>query len=152
MNARRLLLAFVAGFLATIVFHQGGLAALHAAGLTDRTPFGMDPTKPFGVPQVLSLAFWGGVWGVILALVLARPMNKAVYYLTALIFGALLPTLIAFFFVAPLKGNPIAGGGDPKIIVGALILNGLWGLGTALFLQMLGVAGRDAQIASRPSH
>lgn len=152
MNARRLLLAFVAGFLATIVFHQGGLAALHAAGLTDRTPFGMEPTKPFGVPQVLSLAFWGGVWGVILALVLARPMNKAVYYLTALIFGALLPTLIAFFFVAPLKGNPIAGGGDPKIIVGALILNGLWGLGTALFLQMLGVAGRDAQIASRPSH
>lgn len=152
MNARRLLLAFVAGFLATIVFHQGGLAALNAAGLTDRAPFGMEPTKPFGVPQVLSLAFWGGVWGVILALVLARPMNKAVYYLTALIFGAVLPTLIAFFLVAPLKGNPIAGGGDPKIIAGALILNGLWGFGTALFLQMLGVAGRDAQIASRPSH
>lgn len=152
MNSRRLLLAFVAGFLATIVFHQGGLAALNAMGLTDRAPFGMEPTKPFGVPQVLSLAFWGGVWGVILAWVLARPMNKAVYYLTALTFGAVMPTLIAFFVVAPLKGNPIAGGGDPKIIMGALILNGLWGLGTALFLQMLGVAGRDAQIASRPSH
>lgn len=142
MNARRLLLAFVAGFLATIVFHQGGLAALNAAGLTDRAPFAMAATKPFGVPQVLSLAFWGGVWGIILALVLARPMNRAVYYLSALIFGALVPSAVAFFVVAPLKGMPVAGGGDSKIIVGALILNGLWGLGSALFLHMFAAPSR----------
>jgi hypothetical protein len=40
MNMRRILLAFVAGFLATLVFHQGGLALLHAAGLTDRARSG----------------------------------------------------------------------------------------------------------------
>lgn len=142
MNARRLLLAFVAGFLATLVFHQGGLAALNVAGLTDRTPFGMSATEPFGVPQVLSLAFWGGVWGVVLALVLSRPMKRALFYLSAFVFGALLPTLVAFFVVAPLKGMPVAAGGDPAIIVGALILNGLWGFGTALFLHMF----------SAPSH
>ena len=138
MNARRLLLAFVAGFMATLVFHQGALALLHALGATDRTAFMTTPTKPFGVPQVLSLAFWGGVWGVILAALLRTARAGVGYYLTAFVLGAVLPTLVAFFVVAPLKDLPVAGGGDPKIIIGALILNGLWGLGTALFLRVFG--------------
>ncbi|MGQ0813046.1 MAG: hypothetical protein ACT4O1_01090 [Gemmatimonadota bacterium] len=132
MTARRILLAFVAGFLATLVFHQGGLALLNAAGLTDRAPFGTAATEPLGVPQFLSLAFWGGVWGVVLAAV----MRGKVRYLPAFIFGAVAPTIVAFFVVAPLKDMPIAGGGDPKVIAGAVILNGLWGLGTALFLRL----------------
>ena len=132
MKLRRILLAFVAGFLATLIFHQGGVALLNAAGLTDRSPFSTTATRPFGVPQFLSIAFWGGVWGIILALTLgAKPR-----YLKALLFGALLPTAVAFFVVAPLKGMPVAGGGDPQVILGALILNGLWGLGTAVFLRL----------------
>lgn len=143
MSIRRLLLAFVAGFIATFVFHQGGLALLNLAGLTDRAPFNMGATPPFGVPAVLSLAFWGGVWGVLLALALVRPMKTAAFYLAAFVFGAIVPTLVAFFVVAPLKGMPVAGGGDSTIIVGALILNGLWGLGTAVFLHMFTVSRKD---------
>ena len=135
---RRLLFAFVAGFLATFIFHQGSLALMHLAGLTERTPFMMTATKPFGVPQVFSLAFWGGVWGIVLWAFLARSRHAGGYLLRALVFGAIAPTLVAFFVVAPLKELPIAGGGDPKIIVGALILNGLWGLGTALLLRLFG--------------
>ena len=37
----------------------------------------------------------------------------------------------------PLKGQPIGGGWDPELIVGAVILNGLWGLGTALVYRIL---------------
>jgi hypothetical protein len=37
----------------------------------------------------------------------------------------------------PLKGMPIAGGWDPKLIVGALILNGAWGVGMALLLRAM---------------
>jgi hypothetical protein len=37
----------------------------------------------------------------------------------------------------PIKGLGAAGGWDPKIIVGALLLNGAWGIGTALLIRML---------------
>ena len=136
MTARRIIIGFVAGFIATLVFHQGGLALLNQLGLTDRAPFNMNATQPFGVPQVFSLAFWGGVWGILLVLFLGT--RKTMWWLRAFIFGALLPTIVAFFVVAPLKGAPVAGGWDPKIILGALILNGLWGVGTALFYRLLG--------------
>jgi hypothetical protein len=135
MNARRIIIAFIAGFIATLVFHQGGLALMNQLGMTDRAPFNMDPTDPLGVPQVFSLAFWGGVWGILLAWFLGT--RKTGWYTRALIFGALLPTAVALFVVAPLKGNPVAGGWDPKLILGGLILNGLWGLGTALIIRAL---------------
>jgi hypothetical protein len=135
MKARHVTLAFVAGALGTFVFHQGGLAALNALGLTDRAPFNMSATRPFGVPQVFSLAFWGGVWGIALAWFLGT--NKRGWFVRALIFGALLPTAVALFVVAPLKGQPFAAGWNTQLILGGLILNGLWGIGTALFYRAL---------------
>jgi hypothetical protein len=48
---------------------------------------------------------------------------------------------VALFVVFPLKGMPMAGGWDPKVIVGALILNGAWGLGCALILRYMPAFG-----------
>jgi len=59
-------------------------------------------------------------------------------------FGAVLPTAIALLVVMPIKGQPVAGGGHVKIIAGALILNGLWGAGTALFIKLSGPAAPSA--------
>jgi hypothetical protein len=64
---RRGLRGFLAGFLATLIFHQLTLAALWAAGVAPLGPFSVTATRPFGVPAMLSLAFWGGVWGVLFA-------------------------------------------------------------------------------------
>lgn len=133
----RYLLAFLAAFLATLVFHQGLLGLLHMAGASPRAPFSTTPTGPLHVPQWLSLAFWGGVWGIPLLLAIGR-LNGASYWLAAIVFGALLPSIIALFLVMPLKGMPVAGGWDRKLIIGALLLNGAWGLGTALFLRLFG--------------
>src|SRR3546814_1329537 len=47
----RLTVMFVAAFLATLIFHQGMFAILHAAGLIPAPPFPMAPTEPFGVPK-----------------------------------------------------------------------------------------------------
>jgi hypothetical protein len=135
MKARHATLAFAAGVIATFVFHQGGLALLHELGLTERSPFNMSPTRPLGVPAVFSLAFWGGVWGIVLAWFLGS--NKRGWYTRALLFGALLPTAVALFVVAPLKNQPIAAGWDVQLIVGAVILNALWGIGTALVFRAL---------------
>lgn len=130
---------FVAGFLSTLIFHQGMLALLHAAGATPRVPYVMTPTPPFGVPQVLSLAFWGGVWGIALWMAIGN-LSGSSYWITALVIGALAPSAVALFIVFPLKGQPVAGGWDPAILIGALLLNGAWGLGVAAFMRLLGSA------------
>ena len=60
------LLAFVAGFVSTIVFHLGLLQLMHMAGLAPSAAWHMNAVPPLGVPSVVSLAFWGGVWGIAL--------------------------------------------------------------------------------------
>jgi hypothetical protein len=131
------LAAFIAGILATLIFHQGLLALLHLAGASPRPAYVMAPTGPLRVPQVLSLAFWGGVWGAALLPLLARWDGRWSYWLAWLVAGAVGPTLVALFVVLPLKGKPVAGGWNPALWVGALLLNGAWGVGTALILRLL---------------
>jgi hypothetical protein len=133
--------AFLAGFLATLVFHQGLLAILHLTGASPRAAWSMAPTPPLQVPQFLSLAFWGGLWGILLWLLVRSLAGSPQYWITALLFGALAPSVIALFVVLPLKGLPVAGGWDRKLIVGALLLNGAWGIGTALLLRLFGRCG-----------
>jgi len=134
---RWLVVGFVAGFVAVLLFHQVAAELLHAAGLTARAPYSMDPTRPLGIPAVISLAFWGGVWGVILAACLAK-LDGARLLLAATIFGAVLPTLVAWFVVAPMKGAPMAAGFAPKAMMIGPIVNAAWGLGTGLGLMLFG--------------
>jgi len=131
----RFTLAFVAGFVAVLVFHQGLLALLHAINFAQRPAYQITPTQPFGVPQLLSSAFWGGIWGLVWAAITVRWQVNKNYWLVALIFGAIAPTLIAWFIVAPLKGQAIAGGWKPAAMITGILLNGVWGLGTALFFS-----------------
>lgn len=128
--------AFLAGFLSTLIFHQGTVAILHFAGYLPRVPFSLAPTVPFGAPQVISLAFWGGLWGIPLWLTI-RDSRGMKYWRSALLFGAILPSLVAWFVVAPLKGLPVAGGWKPANILTALLLNGAWGVGVGLLMKLL---------------
>jgi hypothetical protein len=132
---KRLLLSWIAGFLGTIFFHQPALWLLHRAGMTPRTPFSMTPVPPFGVPAMISLAFWGGVWGIIMISIIARIRSDVAYWLAAIVFGAILPTLVAGLVVAPLKHQPVPHSGSMLVL--GLIVNGAWGLGTALFFRLL---------------
>ncbi|MFZ3238259.1 MAG: hypothetical protein WA184_23165 [Stellaceae bacterium] len=140
--ATRLVFGFVAGFAATLVFHQLGVLGLHVAGLIPNLPYNMHPVPPFGVPQFLSLAFWGGVWGIVFVLaerVIARSPGGC--WAGAVIFGAVFPTGFSWLVVAPLKHLPLGYGFRfPGLLVGPIV-NGLWGLGTALFLLGPGVSG-----------
>lgn len=128
--------AFAAGFVSTLVFHQSLMALMHAAGLWPKPAYPMAPTPPLRVPAVLSLAFWGGVWGIVLWWAIAGDTGPQ-YWMLALVLGAIGPSLVALFVVAPIKGQPVAGGWNPKIIAGALVLNGAWGLGFALLMRLL---------------
>ena len=128
--------AFIAGFVSTLVFHQGVLCVLYAGGFSPRAPWNVTPVPPLNVPAVISLAFWGGLWGIVLWALIGASGGSA-YWIKALVIGALGPSLVAWFVVMPIKGLGAAGGWDPKIIVGALLLNGAWGIGTALLIRLL---------------
>jgi len=128
--------AFVAGFLATLVFHQGVLYLLHKAGASPRPAFNMAKVPPLGVPQVISLAFWGGIWAIALAYLPGAPFGLGTW-LYWILFGAVFPTVVALWVVLPMKGMGMKNGFDQKLLVGALILNGAWGFGTALLLRLL---------------
>lgn len=128
--------AFLAGFVSTLVFHQGLFALFYAAGLAPSAPYDMTPTAPLHVPRVISLAFWGGVWALALW-PLIRPNASWRYWIVALVLGAIGPTIVALCVVFPLKGMPMGAGWDPKIWVGAFLLNGAWGLGVAALMRLL---------------
>jgi hypothetical protein len=136
-----LLFGFVAGALAVPLFHQMMLALLHAAHVTPRAPFAVQPTGPLGVPQVVSLTFWGGLWGIVFALVSRGFPRGRAYWVLAMLFGALLPTLVAWLVVLPLKGQPAGGRLARAGVITALLINAAWGLGTALFLKGFSRAG-----------
>lgn len=132
--------AFAAGFVSTLTFHQGLLWLFHFLGAFPRAPWNMTPVPPLGVPQVISLAFWGGVWGIAIWHLMRHATGPA-YWARAIVFGAIGPTAVALFVVMPLKGMPMAGGWDPKLIVGALMVNAAWGLGLGVFIRALRRAG-----------
>ena len=109
-------------------------------------PYNMNSVPPFGVPQFISLSFWGGVWGIIFVVIepyLVRSPDG--YWLGAIIFGAIFPTAVAWFIVRPAKGLPVADVFRvPGIFIGPIV-NGLWGLGTALFLSWMPGSAARAQ-------
>lgn len=134
--------AFISGFIATLLFHQGLLAALHQMNPSVPAPYNLESVPPLGVPAVISLAFWGGIWGIVLWQFM-KNSGGATYWLRAILIGAIGPSAVALFIVMPIKGLGVAMGWDPNIIVGALILNGAWGLGVGLFMKLLPDASSD---------
>ena len=137
--ARTILLGFLAGCVAVLVFHQGTAFLLYHVGndipavvsVFGKTtaPFAMAPTKPLGVPVIFSQAFWGGVWGMVLTLILVTLRPPAILFST--VFGALTLTAVAVTLVPWLKGLPTWRGGIPWR---GLLYNGAWGFGVAVML------------------
>ncbi len=133
MTVRQLVIAFVAGFLAVPIFHQGVYWLMYTGGLVPNPPWSMTPVPPFGVPQILSISFFGGLWGIVLAFVLKRVGGGARFWLTAAVFGGVALTAVALLVVFPLKGIPVK---IPEAPIGGFILNAAWGLGTALMMRL----------------
>ncbi|MEO6173268.1 MAG: hypothetical protein ABIP02_09135 [Arenimonas sp.] len=132
-----LLRSFIAGFISTLVFHQGLFHLLYLAGKVPKPAWNMAAVPPLQVPAVISLAFWGGVWGIALWAMIKKQSNVR-QWLLAVVLGALLPSIVALLLVFPMKGGEFAAGWDPKMWIGAFLLNGAWGLGVLLFMKIFG--------------
>jgi hypothetical protein len=139
---KTIIAGFVAGFIAVLVFHQGTAFLLYHFGndipsvvsFFGRTtaPFNMAATKPLSIPVVMSQAFWGGIWGIVLASILRRFRLPDLMF--SAMFGALVLTFVAVTLVPYLKGLPGWNGAIPWR---GLLYNGAWGWGTALMLRPL---------------
>ena len=123
--------AFGSGFLATLLFHQTLFGVLYLAGVAPAPPFNMSPVEPLGVPAVMSLSFFGGLWGVVLWAIIGR-FYAVKYWALAVLIGAVGPTAVAMLLVFPMKGIDVSA---PTWVAG-LILNGFWGFGTALLMKL----------------
>ncbi len=128
---RTIALGFIAGAIGVVIFHQGLILILHVAGGLPFSPYSLKPTAPFNVPVVLSLAFWGGIWGIALILFMGG-VRGADRLWVAFIFGGILPPLVGALVVTPLKGGNIADWFEWRHIVFGFFINAVWGLGTAL--------------------
>jgi len=125
---------FVAGAISVLVFQMGAVAIMHALGYGG-PPFPYTPTKPFGIPQIWSFAFWGGVWGLVFGAIEQRFPQGAAYYVCSFLFGAILPVLVLWFIVFPLKGVPVAAGFDVTRMVMHIIQHGCFGLGLGVLVN-----------------
>src|SRR6266851_4530729 len=77
---------FIAGFVSVLVFQMGAAAILNALGFAG-PPFPYGPTKPLGIPQIWSFAFWGGVWGIVFGALERRFPEGGTYYVACFLFG-----------------------------------------------------------------
>lgn len=121
---------FIAGCIGVLAGHQIVLMLLHNAGIASFAPFPMQPVGPLGVPQLVSIIFWGGIWGIVLGLIAPWFGRGLKYWILVAIFGAIAPTLIAVAVVFPMKG--IEPGGDPvNGLITGLAVNAAWAIVTA---------------------
>ena len=106
-SLNRALLGFVAAVISVLVFHQGMWELLHLVGM-------MPPwyptcgVPPFGVPLIIDLCFWGGIWGAVFGPVLPRLPAYPMWFL-GLGLG-IAAALVGLFIVPLIKGLPMAGG------------------------------------------
>lgn len=132
--ARTALFGFVAGIVATLAFHQGTIWLYHALGLPfPFAPWNLRPNA-YGAPAVLALAFWAGVWGILLAWLL-RAQQRLPGLLVGFILGAIMPSTWGWTVIAGMRGVPLFAGGNLSLILLVLFVNGVWGAATVLILQ-----------------
>ena len=150
----RVVLGFIAGAIAVLIFHQGiiWLLSLSSGRGVFWSMAPMQPVLPFTlrflsrvpIPDLVNKMFWGGAWGALFPFVQGLLPGRMLW-LKGLLYGWLI-LIVSNWLVLPLIiGNPVFAGGDPlRILNGALILGG-FGLGLGLIYGLMrGQSGSDA--------
>lgn len=128
---------FVAGAFSVLVFHQWGFYLAAQLGLGTPNLYSMRPVPPWGVPAIASLAFWGGLWGMLGAFVVGRLpgiLNGALGWIA---FAITLVLAVNWFVVLPLKGAPVGGGWRLPGVAVVPVVYALWGFGMWLFYGLM---------------
>ena len=128
--SRAIIVGFAAGAISALTFHAFAWWVFYQIGQQALAPWPMRPNG-FGVPLMISLAFWAGLWGVVLALVAPRLAGRRPFWQLGLALSVA-ATLVQLFVVPMLRGAPVAAGWNAMAIIRAFIINGTWGIGVAV--------------------
>ena len=137
----RVFLGCVAGAASMLLFHQMALQIFFWLGLTQQAAFRVGRVPPFHMPVVVSITFWGAVYGGIFGLLV--PRLRGPIWLNGLLLG-LCAMLIGWFVFLPLKDQPIAFGWQAWPMLRSLIAYALWGLGIGVILPLMHPRGIGA--------
>jgi hypothetical protein len=134
---RTIIVGFIAGFLSVLIFHQLGFHIANELGFGRSVIYNMRPVPPFGVPLILSAAFWGGLWGIVGAFIVPRLPVWLDGPTGWILFAGVVVTLVNWFIVLPIKGAPIGNGFKlPGVIVVPLVY-AFWGIGMWILIGLL---------------
>lgn len=130
-SINKLAAGFFAAALSTVTVHEIIKGVLFQLGWFPKAPWSLAPVAVTGVPEIISAMFWGGVWGVLFALLYGLIPGRGAT-LKGLIFGIVGPALLGVFILIPLITGwfPLFFGGDIKLIVSVLLI--LSGFGAAM--------------------
>ena len=140
---RRALAGFCAAVVSTLTFHQAMWAMLFLIGLMG-PPFPLG-TNRFGVPFIVSISIWRGVWGAAYGVASSWRLMSA--WLSGLVFGVLVG---ACEWVSALlqSGEWVVSQQRWLYLLQALLVNGFWGLGLGVMLAAL--LARSRRASERP--
>jgi hypothetical protein len=131
------IIGFIAGALSVFIFHQGAFwIAKELKFLPTVRLYNMAGVAPWGVPAIISAAFWGGLWGIAAAFVAERLPGSLKGVLGWVLFAAIVVTLVNWFVVAPLKGQPIGYGFRTPSLYIVLAVYAVWGFGMWLIAKI----------------
>ncbi len=126
---RIVILGFIAGAISVLTFHQVGFLIATQLKLANSIFYNMKPLPPWGVPTIVSQAFWGGLWGIAAAFVVPRLPGLLKGVLGWVLFAGVVVTLANWFIVLPIKGAPIGGGWRMPGPVVVPVVYAFWGFG-----------------------
>ena len=161
----RLIIGFIAGMLAVLVFHQPVILLMSKIGMVPATAVVYNmaplPTAPAalaealkgyglaGWPILFNNLFWGGLWGAVFGAIHSR-IPGGLMLIKGLIFGILLVILSNWLLLPFIRGtllgmpnqtyfaNAFAGGSfDYMRLVPGLLLQSAFGIGIGLFYSLM---------------
>ncbi|MDB5402262.1 MAG: hypothetical protein QOD93_4703 [Acetobacteraceae bacterium] len=133
-SPKPIFLGCIAGAIAVLVFHQTVLQFFFWFGLAPQAAFRVAVVPPFNAPMVVSITFWGAVYGG--AFGLLAPRLPAPILVKALLAG-LFAMLMSWFVVRPIAGHPVAFGWQTAAMVRSAVACFVWGIGITLILPLL---------------
>lgn len=130
---KAMVLGFIAGAIATVTVHEIISAVFNNTAYWTgwgRVSWDLSPNE-FGVPNLVSAMFWGGLWGALFPVIFGT-LPKGPLTFKGLLYGIIGPALIGVFIAVPLLTQrfPIFMDGRAELVVPVLVI--LAGFGAAL--------------------
>ena len=147
----RIVLGFIAAAISVLIVHEGIIYLLNAGGYIPTHGWSMTQAiQPYGVPRLVNNVFWGGLWGVLFAL-LYNWIPGGMAWLKGLIFGIFIVVVSNWILLPLIKGQMFGvpnqvlfGGYNPTRMLIVLCIVGGFGLGLGIIYGLIGPRDRTA--------